>query len=147
MRRLLFAMMLLFGSARALVAQGESTQSLRLRGRHVFECLKIAIAHGDSAAVAQLVAYPLRVNRTIRLHSDVDSKARLLRQYRAIFTDSVQRAILAQDADSLFFNWQGTMVGDGVVWISTVCGPRNDSSCHDGIVTVNLPSRRGSRSQ
>ena len=149
MRCWLLAMVLALGMGAPLTAQDDSThlRPLMQRERQVFERLKFAIAKGDSAAVAGLVVYPLRVNRTIQTRSDVGSKSLLLRRYGTIFTDSVRRAILAQNPDSLFFSWRGTMVGNGEVWIQTVCESHDESSCQEGIVVINLPERRRSRAR
>jgi hypothetical protein len=40
--------------------------------------------------------------------------------YNWIITPDVERAVLAQDPDGLFKNWQGVMAGDGAVWFDQI---------------------------
>ena len=89
-----------------------------------FQELKDAVIRDDRKKVAGLVNYPLNVfaggRRTV-----VRSRAELLRRYREVFNENVIRAVKAQEADALFANWQGVMLGDGQIWFSGVCAGKD----------------------
>lgn len=101
-----------------------------------FRELKDAVARDDRPAVAGLVNYPLSVfdgrRRTV-----VRSPAELLQRYPAVFNDNVVRAVKAQDAEGLFANWRGVMVGSGQVWFSGICPVRDGGKpCPDMTIKV-----------
>jgi hypothetical protein len=55
----------------------------------------------------------------------VRSRAELLRRYREVFNENVSHAVQAQEANTLFANWQGVMLGDGQIWFSGVCAGKD----------------------
>lgn len=82
--------------------------------------LQAAVRAKNKAAVVRLVDLPLRVNfaggaRTYR------DRGSIQRDFDRIFTPRVTRAILDQQADRLFINYQGAMIGDGQVWFDRTC--------------------------
>lgn len=108
--------------------------------------LQQAVATSDRVAVANLIAYPLKINGQdhagqVQSHQ-ITSRHQLLQQYRSIFTASVRRAILRQKPETLFANSQGLMIGNGQVWCAV-----HGKSAEDLYITVintKAPAVRGS---
>lgn len=101
-----------------------------------FHELKESVVRDDKRAIAALVRYPLEVfvggRRTV-----VRSPAEFVKRYHEIFNDNVVRAVKAQEADALFANWQGVMLGNGQVWFSGICAAKNrDKPCADMAIKV-----------
>ncbi|WP_141499699.1 hypothetical protein [Paenibacillus luteus] len=82
-----------------------------------FNKLQKAVAANDKKAVANLIAYPLRVNHDGK-SVEITSKKQFISKYNQIITDQVKKKLLAQDVDKVFVNWKGIMIGDGEIWIS-----------------------------
>lgn len=85
---------------------------------HFLIKLQNDIRKGNKAAVADSMTYPLTVNskgKTI----EIISKRDFMSKYDKIMTASVKKKVLAQkvEADQLFVNWKGVMVGDGALWM------------------------------
>jgi len=79
--------------------------------------LRAAAGSDDHAALAATVRYPLTIyenGTAVRTYAD---SAALLADFGAVFTPGVTRAIIASDADTLFVNDEGAMMGNGEVWI------------------------------
>lgn len=123
-------------------AFGQAVDNDSLAEAAVFHQLKQAVAANDRRAVAALFLYPFPVNRTPTRHLYVKTRAELLRRYDAILTPKVRHAILAQNADSLFHNWRGSMVGNGEVWIASECEDRRAQRCRFGVTAINLSKPR-----
>ncbi|MFF2092225.1 hypothetical protein [Paenibacillus sp. NPDC058174] len=81
-----------------------------------FSKLQKEVKANKKEAVADLVAYPLRVNSSGK-SIEIKTKKQFIAKYNQIFTDKVKKKLLAQKEDELFVNWKGVMVGDGEVWI------------------------------
>jgi hypothetical protein len=122
--------------------QGAENDSLRRAEAVVFRRLKEAIAANDRGAVAASFVYPFRVNRARTSHFFVQTRAEFLRRYDAILTPKVRQVILAQNPDSLFYSWRGSMAGNGVVWIDGVCEGRRAKRCRFGVTAINLSEPR-----
>jgi hypothetical protein len=127
-------------------AQDAQTDSVARDEAHVFRSLQRAIAANDRSSAAALFVYPFRVNRSASSHFAVRTKAELLKSFDKILPDTVRRAIIKQNPDSLFHNWQGSMVGNGAIWIAGVCRDQAATRCKYGVTVVNLPivNRRAS---
>jgi hypothetical protein len=125
-----------------LLAFGQAADNDSLAEAAVFRQLKQAVTANDRRAVAGLFLYPFRVNRTRTSHLYVKSRAELLRRYDAILTPKVRQAILAQNPDSLFYSWRGSMAGNGVIWIDGVCDDRPAHKCRFGVTAINLSELR-----
>jgi hypothetical protein len=105
-----------------------------------------ALKQHDREAVASLVNYPLLV--TAGGKTRIRSRAQLLANYQRVFTAPVRTAILKANADDVWGNSNGFMVGGGVIWFDAII-PRNeqpDVSAPDywkkypfKIITVNPP--------
>jgi len=129
----------LAGLGRSVRAQDPGSDSLARREATVFRALQHAVAANDREAVAATFVYPFRVNRSPKSFFTVRSRAQLIKSFADVLPDTIRRAILRQNPDSLFHNWQGTMVGNGEVWISGVCEDRAAVRCRYGVTAVNLP--------
>jgi hypothetical protein len=92
---------------------------------------KAMIAH-DAAAVAALVAYPLRV-RVAGHAVTIGTPRDFIAQYDSIVTPAMAAAIGRQRYDALFVNYQGVMFGSGEAWINGIC---KDKACKDFDVKV-----------
>jgi hypothetical protein len=105
-----------------------------------------ALKRDDREAVASLVNYPLLVTAGGKMH--IRSRNQLLANYQRVFTAQVRAAILKANADDVWGNSNGFMVGSGVIWFDVII-PRNeqaDVSAPDywkkypfKIITVNPP--------
>jgi hypothetical protein len=98
-------------AARGAVADDNAAFLRRLQAR---------IRANDRAAVARLVSLPLRVNTAGGARTYRDRRS-IERDYEAIFTPRVRRAILAQRPSNIFVRDQGAMIGNGEVWFSQTC--------------------------
>jgi len=74
-----------------------------------------SVLKGDKQKVADYVAFPL----TFSLHKNsktVYNRTAFLRYYDQIFTNKFVAAIANGIPHHMFANWQGIMIGNGVVW-------------------------------
>jgi hypothetical protein len=79
--------------------------------------LQRAVREHDRAWLADHIRYPLRYHgRTIAVIRD---RNEFLRNYDRLVSDRLRNAVLMQDPERVFENWQGLMVGDGShnVWL------------------------------
>ncbi len=67
--------------------------------------------------LSQLVFFPIVVVVANKKQTLGDSKA-FLRHYDAVINNSVKSAVLMQDTNALFKNWQGVMIGRGELWFA-----------------------------
>ena len=100
--------------------------------------LQRGVAQGDRAAVASLVRYPLRVNHGPDQHTMITGRAELLRQYDAIFTPEIRRALAAEKLDDVLGSKEGVPLGRGLVWMTSTCGTTRPRTCTIGITSINL---------
>ena len=84
-----------------------------------FNTLKQAVARGDSAGVAGLVAYPITVQVEGEAVTLADAGA-FATQYGRVLPASVRKAILESTPADLWANAQGVRIGDGKVWYAGV---------------------------
>ena len=84
-----------------------------------------ALKSGNHEAVALLVNYPLLVTGAAG-RTQVRSRAQLLSSFDGIFTATVRSAILNATPDDVWGNYQGFMIGDGVIWFDGII-PRNQA--------------------
>lgn len=73
--------------------------------------LQKAIRADDRTWLADHVQYPLRHHG--RIATIIRNRSDFVRNYATIVSDRLRRAILAQEPEKTFENWQGMMVGDG----------------------------------
>jgi hypothetical protein len=79
--------------------------------------LQRALRENDRAWLAARIRYPLRYHgRSVAV---IRNRSDFLRSYDSIVSDRLRTAILIQDPERVFENWQGMMVGDGThnMWL------------------------------
>ena len=118
------AIWLTFGSALA-GAQSEVDNQFEMAGiddpkdaRSFLKHLKAAVQNEDHAALAALVHYPLAMydnGKVIRIYR---SRNALLKNFNAVFTPKVLKAIRDAKFETLFVRDQGAMIGDGEIWFA-----------------------------
>jgi hypothetical protein len=79
--------------------------------------LQRALRDHDRAWLADHVRYPLRYHG--RAVAVIRNRSDFLRNYDTIVSDRLRSAVLTQDPERVFENWQGLMVGDGShnIWL------------------------------
>lgn len=87
------------------------------------------LASDERSALASMVAFPIKV-RLGGKQVEITSKKQFLGHYGEIVNAKVRRAVARQNADGLFANYQGVMIGDGEIWF----GPREGKLC---IIAIN----------
>ena len=141
-------LLVLLTAANVRVASAQAADTNSLHEAAVFRQLQDAVRSSDTAAITRLFVYPSRVNRSQTSRFWVTSPAVLRRRLNEVLPDTIRRAILQQNPDSLFHNWRGSMVGNGEVWITNVCSDETGKNCRYGIAAINLPkARRSSHSR
>jgi hypothetical protein len=76
-----------------------------------------AVAARRPADVADLVGFPLRINDGgVGVPDDISSKEQFVKLYNRVITPRVARLIRTADPEKRFCNYQGLMLGRGVVW-------------------------------
>jgi hypothetical protein len=82
--------------------------------RAFYTRVRAAILANDAGQIAELVAFPLRVNaETTRV---VRTREQFLRERAHILTQDVVERVRRADPAQVFCNAQGQMLGDGVLW-------------------------------
>jgi hypothetical protein len=79
--------------------------------------LQRAVRDNDRNWLADHIRYPMRYHgRSIAVIRD---RSDFLRNYDRFLSDRLRRAVLMQDPEQVFENWQGLMVGDGThnIWL------------------------------
>jgi hypothetical protein len=79
--------------------------------------LQQAVRTGDKSWLADHARYPLRYNG--RSNISIRDKASFVKNYPTIIGRKLRAAVLAQDPENVFENWQGMMVGGGNhnIWV------------------------------
>jgi hypothetical protein len=79
--------------------------------------LQQAVRNGDKSWLADHTRYPLRFNG--RANISIRNKTSFVKNYPTIIGSKLRAAVLAQDPENVFENWQGMMVGEGNhnIWI------------------------------
>ncbi|MBX7198747.1 MAG: hypothetical protein K1X51_05175 [Rhodospirillaceae bacterium] len=103
--------------------------------RAFFATLRSIVADDDKEAFALLVRYPVAVSGTSEPKT-ISNSADLLKRYPAIVTPELKHAVIAQEPQCLFANYQGVMVGNGEIWFEKENGGKF------GIITLNVPARK-----
>ena len=93
----------------------------------VLQALKEAANSLSPDPIEPYIDYPFTA-RSPAGNIVIKSAKDLRRVFPRIFTDRVRSAILAQNLDDAFSNYQGVMIGNGQVWIAEVC---RDRECRD----------------
>jgi hypothetical protein len=92
--------------------------------------LQAAVQSNNKEDIAGMISYPLLVLRS-KKRTHIQKKQAFLTNYGLIVTDPVRDAILHQQAQCLFANSSGAMVGNGEVWF------REEATDQWKIITIN----------
>lgn len=125
-----------------LLAAAAETDALDIPPQRIeafARALQAALQQHDTAQVADVVAYPLRVNTTGKPPRQL-GRAALLKQFDQVFVPAVVQQVLQQDPTALFQNYQGLMFGSGAVWAHAVCPSAWRPDCPLRIIAVNRPA-------
>ncbi len=78
--------------------------------------------------------YPLRHHG--RMANVIRNRNDFVRNYAGLISDRLRAAVLAQQPDQIFENWQGLMIGDGThnMWVRDTAS--GDAARYE-IVTIN----------
>jgi hypothetical protein len=129
-------------------AQSDDATSTRLEalfGEHeayweFLLALQAAVAAGDRAAVAAMVAYPLRA--TIAGEPvTIGAAADFLAPYGRLLTPAVVPAIERQSYAPLFANAEGVMIGDGESWFRGKCADARWTESRARVIAINPEER------
>lgn len=86
------------------------------RGRKEYlTVIMAAVERSDLAWIASEISYPILVtsdDRQVKIETAKD----FLRIAQPRFTDELKGKLLAASKEPLFTNWQGSMIGDGILW-------------------------------
>jgi hypothetical protein len=97
--------------------------------------LRSALSRHDTAVMAQLVRYPLRIN-TYRGSYHLEDAASLQSRFEEVFPLAIRQAVLDQRRETINCNYRGIMYGNGDVWV-------NWMDQRYAIEAINLPEFRG----
>jgi hypothetical protein len=86
----------------------------------------------DKNGLAELVNYPLRVNRSKGGPLIVKDRAAFLRSFDQIYTPGAVSTILSKDPRDVACNYQGVMLEHGVLWMD------NSKGGHYGVIAINV---------
>ncbi len=126
------------GEARAadrFAAAGVSERSVR----RAFDALQNGVRAGDPGPVADLVAYPLRINHANGTRDVIDNLVQLVTRFSALFGGKMREIILAQRFDDLAVSAHGIMFGTGDLWLSGICDKPGCSDPRIAIIAINTP--------
>jgi hypothetical protein len=94
-----------------------------------FHLLQDLVSKEDKKAVAEYVAYPIKVmiNGT---KTELLDEATFIKNYDSIMTKEVIDALLNQKAEDMFVNYKGVMVGQGEIWFNKIEGTKHTYSIY-----------------
>lgn len=108
--------------------------------------LKKKVVSDDREWVVNHVNFPIDVTvQGKRRH--LRNPRQMMASYDDAFNNNVKNAIISQDLNTVFKNWQGIMIGHGQIWIMATCQPKNCdatmeynisgiNNCFDGMTNV-----------
>jgi hypothetical protein len=85
--------------------------------RAIVRDLQRALRENDRSWIADRIRYPLRYHG--QMVAVIRNRDDFLRNYARFVSDRLRTAILIQDPEQVFENWQGLMIGDGThnMWL------------------------------
>ena len=107
-----------------------------------FQKLQVAVKAGNQAQLASMVNFPWRISQHGQ-RVNIRSRQQFLQAYPQVFTPAVVCAVEAAKASDVWGNYQGFMVGQGVIWWeqiipASVKNPQPDSGKYPfKIIAVN----------
>jgi len=79
--------------------------------------VKNAIAENDKEWLANHISYPLNTTLNGQEKIIVENRQQLIDNFEQIFFPSYKEQIEKHSVSDLFSNWQGTMLGNGEIWV------------------------------
>lgn len=73
--------------------------------------IQTAVKQSDARALSTKMEYPLRTPK-----GQIKSANEFIKRYSTIVTSDIKQRILKADPNDVFCNYQGGMVGDGIIW-------------------------------
>ncbi len=137
-----FAAMALAQDAGNCTSHDASTRPACAEAIAFFQKLQVAVKAGDKAQVASMVSYPMRTSQHGQ-RVKIRSRQQFLQAYSQVFTPQVICAVEAAKPSDVWGNYQGFMVGQGVIWWdqiipTSVKNPQPDSTKYPfKIIAVN----------
>jgi hypothetical protein len=134
---LFLALVIAPGSARA----AESDSAIQIPETEIIKAMQATVRADDKDWFVEHLHYPVRCfgkpNRTIT------SKTWFLNNYTTVVGPKLKEAILAQDPDNYFKNYQGLMVGEGShnIWLEDFGDPGGNVLSNYQIITINNTDR------
>jgi hypothetical protein len=96
--------------------------------------LQRALRNDDHGWIADHMHYPVRYQG--RIANVIRNRNDFVRNYAGLISERLRAALLAQQPDQVFENWQGVMIGDGThnMWVRDTAS--GDAVRYE-IVTIN----------
>ena len=118
-----------------LLAAGQGIAEDELPPKYAFvRDLQQALRKDDRGWIADHMQYPVRYHG--RVANVIRNRNEFVRNYAGLISERLRAAVMAQEPDRVFENWQGMMIGDGAhnIWVRDVAA--GDATRY-GIVTIN----------
>ena len=80
--------------------------------------VKNAIAESNKEWLANYISYPLKTTLNGQEEIIVENRQQFIDNFEQIFFPAYKEQIEKHSVNNLFSNWQGTMLGNGEIWIS-----------------------------
>jgi bifunctional ADP-heptose synthase (sugar kinase/adenylyltransferase) len=99
------------------------------------DSLQRAVATANRADVAALVRYPITVSLKGK-RTTIKNAAAFIKNYDAIMTPDIVKAVVEQKYADLFVRDQGVMFGNGEVWINGICLDKGCTHFVPHVITI-----------
>jgi hypothetical protein len=132
-RRRAFAF--LISAALGLLVRGSGRAEEAIPPKQAFlRDLQRALRNDDRGWIADHMHYPVRYHG--RIANVIRNRNDFVRNYAGLISERLRAALLAQQPDQVFENWQGVMIGDGThnMWVRDTAP--GDATRYE-IVTIN----------
>jgi hypothetical protein len=115
-----------------------------VEARHFFQGIKDAVTKGDKASLARMVEYPITVPLGKR-DQEIRTPEAFVKHYEEIINENLKAAVGEQTFETLFVNYDGVMIGNGVIWFSGLADADGTNKRIRIIAVNNWPfkSKRG----
>jgi hypothetical protein len=125
------------GSAHA----AESDSNVQIPETEVIKAMQEAVRADDKDWFVKHLHYPVRYFG--KPSHPINSKTWFLKNYATIIGPKLKEAILAQDPENYFKNYQGLMVGEGShnIWLEDFGDPGGGIPSNYQIITINNTDR------
>jgi hypothetical protein len=101
------------------MVEGEEaiTEDVEFNDAEFMQKVKNAIAESDKEWLANHIHYPLNTTLNGQKKIIVKNRQQLIDNFEQIFFPAYKEQIEKHSVSDLFSNWQGTMLGNGEIWI------------------------------